>query len=143
MTDTAENMDELREEYDFSRLGNGVRGKYFQQYHNKENCMSTYELLKQAILQKKPVSAYYEGYYREMCPHALGTKDGEQRCFFYQYAGETSKGRVIPNSPANWRCMFVNKLSQVTILEAEWCTSDNHSRDQTCIDFVDVEVSRD
>ena len=41
--------------------------------------MNTYELIKDAILNKKQITAVYDGYYREMCPHALGTKNGKQQ----------------------------------------------------------------
>ena len=47
--------------------------------------MSIYNFLKQAIISKQQVIATYNGYYREMCPHVLGTKNGKQHCLFYQF----------------------------------------------------------
>ena len=41
--------------------------------------MSTYELIKDAILNKRQVFAIYKGYRREMCPHTLGWKGNKQR----------------------------------------------------------------
>ena len=102
--------------------------------------MSIYDLLKQAILNKQQVIATYNGYRREMCPHALGKKNGKEHCLFYQFAGESSSGPIIPGSDKNWRCIPVNGLEDVTIRDGEWHTAHNHSRRQTCIDDIDVEV---
>jgi hypothetical protein len=38
--------------------------------------VDVYALLRQAILDKSIVSATYDGFPREFCPHALGTKNG-------------------------------------------------------------------
>ncbi|GAI82958.1 unnamed protein product [marine sediment metagenome] len=102
--------------------------------------MNTYDLLKQAISKKQQVIATYNGYHREMCPHALGKKNGKEQCLFYQFAGESSSNPIIPGSEENWRCMSVNGLSGVSLQEGEWHTASNHSQPQTCIDDVDVEI---
>jgi len=60
---------------------------------------------------------------------------------FYQFAGESSSRQIIPGSPDNWTCIFVNGLTGVSIREGEWHTTHNHSRRQTCVDDIDVEVS--
>ena len=102
--------------------------------------MNTYDLLKQAISKKQQVVATYNGYRREMCPHALGKKNGKEKCLFYQFAGESISRQIIPGSEDNWRCFFVNKLIGVSVREGEWYTASNHSRPQTCVDVIDVEV---
>jgi hypothetical protein len=44
-------------------------------------------------------------------------------------------------SPGNWRCIILEKLRAVTLVdEAEWCTAPNHSRPQTCVTDVDVDA---
>lgn len=104
--------------------------------------MSTsYDLLADAIKNKKNVHAYYKDYYREMCPHTLGYKNGKQKCLLYQFAGESSSGLEPDGSPRNWRCVFVEELTQVEIVDGSWHTAPNHSRPQTCVDQIDVEVS--
>lgn len=102
--------------------------------------MSVYNLLKQAIIKKQQVIATYNGYYREMCPHALGTKNGKEQCLFYQFGGQSSSGPIIPGSDANWRCILVSGLKNVSVRDGEWHTAYGHSKKQTCIDHVDVEV---
>lgn len=102
--------------------------------------MNIYNLLRQAILNKQQVIATYNGYYREMCPHALGTKNGKEHCLFYQFGGQSSSGSIIPGAENNWRCIPVSGLTNVLVRVGEWHTAYNHSKRQTCIDHVDVEV---
>ncbi|MBL5922788.1 hypothetical protein I7V28_17050 [Lelliottia amnigena] len=102
--------------------------------------MNTYELIKDAILNKKQITAVYDGYFREMCPHALGTKNGKQQALFFQFGGESSKGKIDSTSPFNWRCLRLVDLEDVRIRDGEWYTADNHSKAQTCVDQIDYEV---
>jgi hypothetical protein len=103
--------------------------------------MSIYQVLREAILKKQQVIATYNGYQREMCPHALGNKKGKEHCLFYQFGGQSSSGSIIPGSEKNWRCIAVSGLKEVSVREGQWHTAYNHSKKQTCIDDVDVEVS--
>jgi hypothetical protein len=103
--------------------------------------VSTYELLKQAIVNKQQVIASYNGYLREMCPHAIGTKKGRIHCLFYQFGGDSSKGPIVTDSPNNWRCIPIEGLSNITVREGTWHSGGHHSRPNTCIDSVDIEVS--
>lgn len=100
----------------------------------------SYDLVRQAILERKGVSAYYHGYYREMCPHVIGLKRGREQCLFYQFGGQSSSRFIQPDgSPDNWRCIFIDELSDVKIIDIDtWHTAPDHSRPQTCVDFVDV-----
>ena len=100
----------------------------------------TYDLIRRAILNRQHVLATYKGYYREMCPHVLGTKHDRQQGLFYQFAGESSSGLSPAGSLSNWRCIPIGDLREVTIRDGEWYTASNHSRQQTCVDGIDVEV---
>jgi hypothetical protein len=104
--------------------------------------MSTanYEIIKNAILNRQQVIATYSGRVREMCPHAIGIKNGVEQALFYQYGGESSSGIIIPNSPQNWRCLPISGLTNIRIQNGEWHTSNNHSTRQTCVDIVDEQV---
>lgn len=104
--------------------------------------MSVYDIVRDAILNKKIVTATYRGRKRIMCPHTLGTKRGRPQALFYQFAGESSSGIGPDGDPENWRCMFLDELSDVdSIADGGWHTAPNHSRPQTCVDTIDVEVS--
>lgn len=102
--------------------------------------MSAYEIIKDAVLNKRQVAAIYNGYHREMCPHTLGWKNNKQHCLFYQFGGDSSSGAIIPGSDRNWRCIPVDKLENISVKDGEWYTASNHSRRQNCVDQIDVEV---
>jgi hypothetical protein len=42
----------------------------------EEPAIVSYDLIRQAIIEKKGIAAVYNGQYREMCPHVIGTKKG-------------------------------------------------------------------
>jgi hypothetical protein len=102
--------------------------------------MTNHEIIADAIINKKQVTAFYNGHLREMCPHVLGTKNGRTQCLFYQFGGGSSSGTITPNSQQNWRCIPVDTLEISEVKTGIWHTGSNHSRPQTCVDFIDVEV---
>ncbi|MGC3991461.1 MAG: hypothetical protein QM796_17605 [Chthoniobacteraceae bacterium] len=102
---------------------------------------TTYNTIKSAILNKQQVVATYNGHVREMCPHVIGTKNGREQALFYQFGGTSSSGAIVPNSPQNWRCIPIEGLTKVSVRSGVWETGTNHSRPQTCVDDIDVEVS--
>jgi len=73
--------------------------------------VTTYELLREAILGRRQVWAVYHGLPRAFCPHILGAKGSERHCLGYQFAGESTSGAITPGSPDNWRCFAVDGLS--------------------------------
>ncbi|MGS1319406.1 hypothetical protein [Stenotrophomonas geniculata] len=56
--------------------------------------MSTYAIVRQAILDKHQITAVYDGYYREMCPHAIGEKNGKEQALFYQFGEKPVRARL-------------------------------------------------
>jgi predicted DNA-binding transcriptional regulator YafY len=100
---------------------------------------STYLLFRAAILGRKQVVCVYREKYRELCPHALGTKDGQERALAYQLGGESSS--ALPPE-GEWRCLRLAEVSQPRMRDGDWHTGTRHSTAQTCVDIVDVEVSR-
>ena len=102
--------------------------------------MNTYQKIKDAIINKKQVVATYNGHRREMCPHCLGSKSGREQALFYQFGGTSSSGVVVPNGRDNWRCIPIAGLADVHVVDGPWYTADNHSRPNTCVDLIDVEV---
>ena len=112
--------------------------------------MSAYEMIRQAILNREQVVATYHGYRREMCPHVIGRKwkkdrkgnftMQEEHALFYQFGGQSSSGLKPDGSPDNWRCIQLDDLENVTTRPGAWHTAPNHSRPQTCVDDIDVEV---
>lgn len=106
----------------------------------QEKQMSNYSLIKQAIETKKPVHATYQGRHREMCPHTLGKgKDGKTMALFLQYGGSSSKG-LDPDPAKNWRCIDIDDLTNLKIVDDEWQTATNHSQPQSCVKVIEVVV---
>lgn|SRR5574337_90820 len=103
--------------------------------------VSAYAIVRQAIITKQQVLATYDGFRREMCPHVIGYKNGKAHALFYQFAEGSKKGLSVPGSPANWRCIRIDELSNVTTRQGPWHTADSHTQKQTCVDEVDAEVA--
>jgi hypothetical protein len=100
-----------------------------------------YRLVRMAVVSKRPIRASYHGRDRRFCPHRLGrNREGQIRVLCYQYSGESSSGLQADGSPANWRCIALEKLSRVALLADAWHTAPNHSRPQTCVAEVDVDA---
>ena len=100
-----------------------------------------YRLVRTAVISKHPIRAIYHGRDRRFCPHRLGRNhEGQIRVLCYQYAGESNSGLQAVGSPANWRCLALEKLNKVELLEEAWQTAPNHSRPQTCVTEVDVDA---
>ena len=100
----------------------------------------TYEIVKKAIIEKKQIVALYNGHRRELCPHVIGTKNGRYQALFYQFGGSSSSRTIELGSSKNWRCIQIDGLSIEEVRDGEWYSASNHSRPQTCVDEVEVEV---
>jgi hypothetical protein len=103
-----------------------------------------YEIIKQAILAEQAVEAIYKGKPRLLCPHVLGIdKNGGLQALFYQFGGESNSRPIEPDgSPNNWRCLSLDLLSSVQpVSGGGWHTAPNHSRPQTCVKLIHVEVA--
>lgn len=99
--------------------------------------MTIYQQLRAAIASKKPVRVRFKGTDRDVCPHVIGFKNGSEKLLTYQFAGYSSSG--LPPG-GEWRCMGIGDISNVTVIEGKWHTGTGHSRPQTCVDEVDLEV---
>src|ERR1700747_1403034 len=90
----------------------------------KEDAVSEiYELLRVAAARRQPVAAVYDGLPRLLCPHVLGRKSGQLHAFAYQFGG--SSNSALPRTAEGggvWRCLAVEKLSQVELRADAWHT---------------------
>jgi hypothetical protein len=100
-----------------------------------------YALLHTAGERKQPVGAMYEGHPRLFCPHLLGrSKQGRRNAFCYQFGGASVSGlRTVSAGVGGWRCIVVDKLSQVELQSGGWHTEPRSSR-QTCIEEVEFDA---
>ena len=103
---------------------------------------TVYALLKQAMVAKRPVSAIYKNYKRTLCPYVLGrTKDDGLRVLCYQSGGESQSGLGQIGSDENWRCIAVEKLTEVKLTEERWQSPTSRNRPQSCVSKIEFEVS--
>lgn len=100
---------------------------------------NSYQILRQAILARQPVTCRYKGRVREVCPHILGTTRGRETVLAWQFAGGSSSG--LPPG-GEWRCMYVDEITLAVISPGEWHTGRDHRWDQTCVENVDVDVGK-
>ena len=97
--------------------------------------------LRAAIIQRRPIAAFYRGHKRLLCPHLLGwNKHRRLQVLCYQYGGDSESGLKPAGASDNWRCLAVENLSDVELLDGPWQTAENHSRPQNCIDEVELDV---
>jgi hypothetical protein len=70
-----------------------------------------YHLIWLAVANKQPVRAIYKERPRLFCPpRRLGRNQaGQRRVLCYQYGGESESGLAPIGSPANWRCVVLEK----------------------------------
>ena len=54
--------------------------------------------------------------------------------------GARASAAWSPSARSNWRCLAVDKLLQVELLQGSWHTAPNYSRPQTCIAQVEMDV---
>jgi hypothetical protein len=108
-----------------------------------ETAVEIYAMIREAIFNKDIIVARYHGYVREMCPHVIGKKNGRAQALLYQFAGESSSGLQPDGSPANWRCLRVDELSNVSIKESlgAWHTASTYSAAvQKCVSEIEAMV---
>ena len=74
-----------------------------------------------SVVQHRPIAALYDGKPRLLCPHVRGyNQPNEWRVFCYQYGGETNRGPRPTGGEGIWRCLALQKLSKVELLDDPW-----------------------
>jgi len=119
----------------------GYRGNVGTSFGGIQPGEDVYRLIWTAVERRCPIVAVYKHRRRLLCPHRLGrNRQGQLRVLCYQYGGESESGLQPVGSPANWRCIAVEKLSAVELLEGSWRTALNHSRPASCIADADIDA---
>ncbi|MFT4122083.1 hypothetical protein [Bradyrhizobium sp.] len=96
----------------------------------------TYRLFRQAILAERQVTCTYEGRYRELCPHIIGTnRHGEEAVLAWQFAGESSG--PLPQ----WRCLRLASVRDAGMRDGRWHEGGSHRTTQTCVSAIDLDVN--
>jgi hypothetical protein len=97
--------------------------------------------IRAGIIHRRPIAALYRERRRLLCPHLLGwNRYRRLRVLCYQFGGDSESGLEPTGAPDNWRCLAVEHLDHVELLDGPWQTAENHSRHQTCIEEVELDV---
>jgi hypothetical protein len=92
-----------------------------------------------AVAHRQPLAALYDGAPRLLCPHVLGyNKPGEYRVFCYQYGGESRSGFQPGAGSGIWRCLSLNKLTRIGLLDGDWRTEPHAP--QHCVEHVEIDA---
>jgi WYL domain len=102
---------------------------------------TTWDLLEQALRQRRPVWACYHGQDRLLCPHALGWKNGRAKVLAYQADGTTTAGPLPTGTTQRWRSLFIDQIKDLRITDETWETADNYSYSRSnCIDQLALAI---
>jgi hypothetical protein len=97
---------------------------------------ATYHLFRNAILAEKQVVCSYEGRYRELCPHIIGTnKNGEEVVLAWQFAGRSS-GKL-----PQWRCLRLANVRDARARNGRWHEGVSHRMEQTCVSQIELDIN--
>ena len=99
-----------------------------------------FDLFHRAILRRQQVTCIYQGLYREICPHILGYRAGNETVLAFQFGGQSSKG--LP-SGGQWRCLKLEEVKDVTLRDGWWYSGQEHAKTQSCVDDMFVDVNED
>lgn len=100
-----------------------------------------YSLLRAAAAQKQPVTAVYDGLPRLLC-HTCWGRTSEVSCEHSAIrVEERGKAvlRTLPEGVGGWRCIAVDKLTQVELQVSAWRTEPRTGQ-QHCMEQVDFDV---
>ena len=97
---------------------------------------ATYHLFRNAILGEQQVICSYDGRFRELCPHTIGTnKRGEEVVLAWQFAGESS-GKL-----PQWRCLILANVKNARARKGRWHEGGSHRSAQTCVSEIDLDIN--
>jgi hypothetical protein len=96
----------------------------------------TYTLFRSAILAEQQVTCIYDGRFRELCPHIIGTnKDGEEAVLAWQFGGKSS-GKL-----PQWRCLKLANVRDARARDGRWHEGGSHKTTQRCVTEIDLDIN--
>jgi hypothetical protein len=95
----------------------------------------SYSLVRQAILDRRSLSAVYAGRRLHFSPHVVGKgSDKAAHVVAFQYAA----GALNPLSSGRWRCLRLAGLRRLARNNDGWNSGDGRARQLACVVRVDV-----
>ena len=100
--------------------------------------MTTYDVLKSAILQRRCVSLVAQRWKRDVCPHALGRKGEHLVLLAFQYGVGSTSGL---SKRGGWRTFFIDEIVCAKIVDGDWRTLNDYlAKLETTLDHVECRV---
>jgi hypothetical protein len=97
---------------------------------------ATYILFRDALLAEQQVVCSYDGRFRELCPHIIGTnKRGEEAVLAWQFAGGSS-GKL-----PQWRCLRLANVKDARARNGRWHEGGSHRTAQSCVSEIDLDIN--
>ena len=99
---------------------------------------SVYKQFAEAMAARKQILCEYDGYPRELCAIILGHSKGQEKALTFQFGGQSRSG-LPPRG--EWRCLWLSKVSKVSLRDGAWHSGTRHTQPQGCVEDVDVDVN--
>jgi len=99
-----------------------------------------WEVLEEALTQRRSVRARYHGHDRIICPHLLGWRHGRIVALVYQTEGSSSSGPIPADPRHRWRSLFLDEIEDATIADEQWQTANNYNPDSDFFDSIILTV---
>jgi hypothetical protein len=97
-----------------------------------------FRLFQDAILKQQQITCSFGGHYREVCPHILGHRNGEESALVFQFGSETAS--KLPQG-GEWRCFRLADVKDIKIRPGRWHSKTRHRSAQRCVDSVYLDVN--
>ena len=92
-----------------------------------------------AVRAHQQITCIYGGHDRVVCPIILGySGDGQEAVFAFQIGGGSTK--KLPPA-GDWRCFHLADVTDISLRSGEWQSGTRHTRPQSCVRYVDVDVN--
>jgi predicted DNA-binding transcriptional regulator YafY len=99
---------------------------------------TAWNILHQAITQRRSVQARYHDKLRVLSPHALGWKNGRAKALVYQ---TTIYAPTSATNPQGWRSLYIDDIQDAVITDDQWQTAHNYTPQTTGIDTLAHAIS--
>jgi hypothetical protein len=97
--------------------------------------MSVDAILIRAIELRRRVDLLADGQRREVCPFALGYKDGRRKVLTFQVEGGSRSGLAAGGA---WRCFALDDIAWAQMIEGTWRSGANPvAKTEASLDIVE------
>ena len=98
---------------------------------------TSWNVLHEALADRRAVRATYHDRLRIICPHALGWKNARAKVLVYQ----TSILGPHDHNPRGWRSLFIDEIHDAILSDDPWTTAENFTPHTTGIDTLAAAIT--